>query len=96
MGHTTLNKPIVLFRDDAINISALEDRYCHLRIPLIHGKRVKSALECGYHGLVFNGLVNALKYRVRLIFQMKLSWRVILFVRSNILYGYGWGRKNRR
>ena len=56
IGRTILNKPVVIFRDADGKAAALEDRCCHRGAPLTHGKRVKEGLECGYHGLVFNGV----------------------------------------
>ena len=50
-----MNEPIVLFRDSDGKAAALEDRCCHRAAPLSHGKRIDRGLQCGYHGLVFNG-----------------------------------------
>ncbi|MBF22982.1 aromatic ring-hydroxylating dioxygenase subunit alpha [Neopusillimonas maritima] len=49
------NEPIVLFRDKSNKIWAVEDRCCHRGAPLRFGKVVDSGLQCGYHGLVFDG-----------------------------------------
>ena len=46
--------PIVLFRDAAGAVGALEDRCCHRGTPLRIGKVVDQGIECGYHGLVFD------------------------------------------
>ncbi len=49
------DEPIVLFRDATGKASALEDRCCHRGTPLRLGKIVATGLQCGYHGLVFDG-----------------------------------------
>ena len=50
-----LNEPIVLFRDAAGKVHALEDRCCHRATPLRLGAVVPEGIECGYHGMVFDG-----------------------------------------
>lgn len=55
VGRTLLNEPIVLFRDAAGRAAALEDRCCHRGMALSRGTLVAGGLECGYHGLVFDG-----------------------------------------
>jgi phenylpropionate dioxygenase-like ring-hydroxylating dioxygenase large terminal subunit len=54
LGRRICDEPIVLFRDHAGTVGALEDRCCHRGTPLSVGKRVEQGLECGYHGLVFD------------------------------------------
>src|SRR5438552_1694677 len=49
------DEPIVLFRDSAAKAAALADRCCHRSAPLSMGKVVEAGLECGYHGLTFDG-----------------------------------------
>ena len=55
IARTIMNQPVVLFRDADGTAAALEDRCCHRGAPLTHGKLVAAGLQCGYHGLVFNG-----------------------------------------
>jgi vanillate O-demethylase monooxygenase subunit len=55
LGRTIMNEPIVLFRDRAGKAAALEDRCCHRGAPLTHGSLVEAGLQCGYHGLIFDG-----------------------------------------
>lgn len=55
LARTLLNEPIVLFRDAGGAVAALEDRCCHRGTPLAHGTVVAKGLQCGYHGLVFDG-----------------------------------------
>ena len=49
------NEPVVLFRDSAGRAAVLEDRCCHRAAPLHLGAIVEGGLQCGYHGLVFDG-----------------------------------------
>jgi phenylpropionate dioxygenase-like ring-hydroxylating dioxygenase large terminal subunit len=49
------NEPIVMFRDASGKVAALEDRCCHRGAPLRFGEVIEEGLQCGYHGLVFNG-----------------------------------------
>jgi vanillate O-demethylase monooxygenase subunit len=49
------DEPVVLFRDAAGKAAALADRCCHRAAPLSMGKIVEAGLECGYHGLTFDG-----------------------------------------
>jgi nitrite reductase/ring-hydroxylating ferredoxin subunit len=50
------NEPIVLFRDSAGELKALEDRCPHRRVPLSLGMvRSEGWLQCGYHGWSFDG-----------------------------------------
>jgi vanillate O-demethylase monooxygenase subunit len=55
-GRLLLNEPVVLFRDAAGKVVALEDRCCHRHYPLSKGRMVEGALECGYHGLTFDSV----------------------------------------
>ena len=48
-------EPIVLFRDREGRAAALADRCCHRSAPLGMGRVTEEGLECGYHGLVFDG-----------------------------------------
>ena len=55
LARTVLDRPLVLFRDDAGKAVALEDRCCHRFAPLHKGRLVDGNLQCGYHGLTFDG-----------------------------------------
>ncbi len=55
LARTFLNEPVVLFRDSAGKARALEDRCCHRATPLRLGEVVPEGLQCGYHGMVFDG-----------------------------------------
>jgi phenylpropionate dioxygenase-like ring-hydroxylating dioxygenase large terminal subunit len=50
-----LNEPVVLFRDRAGNAAAIADRCCHRGTPLSLGEIAEQGLQCGYHGMVFDG-----------------------------------------
>ena len=47
--------PIVLFRDQSGRPAALVDRCCHRSAPLSLGEVVAEGIQCGYHGLTFDG-----------------------------------------
>jgi vanillate O-demethylase monooxygenase subunit len=49
-----LDEPVVLFRDGAGKVRALEDRCCHRGAPLSIGELVPEGIRCGYHSLTFN------------------------------------------
>ena len=55
LARTLLNEEIVLFKDAEGKVHALEDRCCHRATPLRLGDVVTEGLQCGYHGLIFNG-----------------------------------------
>ena len=55
LSRTIMNEPLVLFRDAEGKAAALEDRCCHRGAPLTHGEVVEAGLQCGYHGLTFDG-----------------------------------------
>ena len=44
LARRILNEPLVLFRDTAGKVVALEDRCCHRHLPLSQGK--SSAMSC--------------------------------------------------
>jgi phenylpropionate dioxygenase-like ring-hydroxylating dioxygenase large terminal subunit len=55
LARTLLEQPIVLFRTASGMVTALQDRCPHRFAPLSRGKVRGEELECGYHGLRFNG-----------------------------------------
>ena len=55
MGRTIMNEPIAIFRNAEGKVCAVEDRCCHRGAALTAGKVVENGLQCGYHGLVFDG-----------------------------------------
>lgn len=48
-------QPLVLFRDSTGAVRALEDRCPHRLLPLSRGKRIGDTIQCGYHGMTFDG-----------------------------------------
>ena len=49
------NEQIVMFRNSDRGIAAIQDRCPHRFVPLSMGKRVGDSIQCGYHGLRFDG-----------------------------------------
>ncbi|MGD1885296.1 MAG: Rieske 2Fe-2S domain-containing protein [Paracoccaceae bacterium] len=47
--------PLVFFRDSGGTLHALEDRCPHRLLPLSKGKLIDDAIQCGYHGMTFDG-----------------------------------------
>ncbi len=54
-GRTICGEGIVLFRTQTGALAALEDRCAHRHAPLSLGTVCGEAIECGYHGLRFDG-----------------------------------------
>jgi phenylpropionate dioxygenase-like ring-hydroxylating dioxygenase large terminal subunit len=55
LARRILNEPVVLFRDDRGRAAALADMCCHRGAPLSCGTVIASGIECGYHGMVYDG-----------------------------------------
>jgi len=55
MPITILGDEIVLFRLGDGRVAALEDACPHRKLPLSMGRMKGDAIECGYHGLTFDG-----------------------------------------
>ena len=55
LGRRILGDAIVLFRDTNGKIAALMDRCPHRLVPLSMGTMTDKGLQCGYHGMTFNG-----------------------------------------
>jgi phenylpropionate dioxygenase-like ring-hydroxylating dioxygenase large terminal subunit len=55
LGRILLNQPVVFFRGSDGTVAALEDRCPHRGYPLHRGRVVEEVIECGYHGLTFDG-----------------------------------------
>lgn len=55
LARRILNQPVVLFRDAQRRAAALADMCCHRGAPLSCGQVVASGIECGYHGMVYDG-----------------------------------------
>jgi phenylpropionate dioxygenase-like ring-hydroxylating dioxygenase large terminal subunit len=54
-AHTLLGEPIVFFRQSDGSPVALADRCPHRALPLSRGTLLGDHVECGYHGLTFDG-----------------------------------------
>lgn len=54
-ARTILNEPVVFFRLQNGSVAALRDRCPHRSLPLSMGKIVAGHVQCGYHGLTFDG-----------------------------------------
>ena len=52
---TLLEEHVVMFRNSKGVVIALEDRCPHRQLPLSKGKRIGDDIQCGYHGMTFNG-----------------------------------------
>lgn len=61
LGRQICGERIVLFRSAEGRIAAMEDRCCHRHYPLANGKVVGERLQCGYHGLEFDGTGRCVK-----------------------------------
>lgn len=46
---------LVIFRESSGSVKALEDQCPHRLLPLSMGKRIGDTIQCGYHGMTFNG-----------------------------------------
>lgn len=55
LGRTIAGTPLVLFRRQDGTVAALADRCPHYDLPLSSGHMVGDDIECGYHGLRFDG-----------------------------------------
>lgn len=55
LPRAVLGRDILLFRDDAGRVGAIADTCPHRFAPLHLGRKVGGAVECGYHGLRFDG-----------------------------------------
>lgn len=51
---TMLEQDIVVYRSEAGEVIALEDRCPHKLLPLSKGKLIGDTVQCGYHGLTFD------------------------------------------
>jgi len=55
VARTILNERLVLFRESGGSVIALEDACPHRKLPLSKGRLLGDVVECGYHGLQFDG-----------------------------------------
>lgn len=55
VGRTILNEPVLLFRQSDGTAKAIQDRCPHRFAPLHMGRHIGDGVQCGYHGLEFDG-----------------------------------------
>jgi vanillate O-demethylase monooxygenase subunit len=55
LSRRIFDRQIVMFRKDKGGIGALADRCPHRFAPLSKGEKAGNAIQCGYHGLTFDG-----------------------------------------
>jgi phenylpropionate dioxygenase-like ring-hydroxylating dioxygenase large terminal subunit len=55
LARTVCNKPLVMFRLRDSSLAVLDDRCAHRLYQLSKGQLVDDDIQCGYHGLRFNG-----------------------------------------
>jgi len=61
LARRILNEPVVLFRDKSGKAAAIADRCCHRGTPLSLGEVTDQGLQCGYHGMIFDGAGKCVK-----------------------------------
>ncbi|MEJ0069197.1 MAG: Rieske 2Fe-2S domain-containing protein [Pseudomonadota bacterium] len=60
-ARTILGEDLLLFRKADGSVVALEDKCAHRRLPLSAGRLIGDTVECGYHGLTYDGAGRCLK-----------------------------------
>jgi phenylpropionate dioxygenase-like ring-hydroxylating dioxygenase large terminal subunit len=55
VSRTICSELVLMFRTSAGEVCAIHDRCPHRFVPLSMGKRVGDTVQCGYHGLRFDG-----------------------------------------
>ena len=55
IGRVVIGDPVVVWRDDAGALHAMEDRCPHRHAPLSRGRVEGNTLRCMYHGIAFDG-----------------------------------------
>src|SRR5437763_7145218 len=88
-------EPLVLFRDKANQAAALADRCCHRAAPLHMGTVVEAGLQCGYHGLIFDGSGRCVTSRGSRAFLTMRGCAAIRWSRRTSSSGSGWARRRR-
>jgi vanillate O-demethylase monooxygenase subunit len=61
LSRTICGEPVVVFRLESGTPVVLEDRCCHRHLPLSKGRLIGDTLQCGYHGLEFDGSGNCIR-----------------------------------
>lgn len=90
LSRRIFDRQIVLFRQNDGAIAALADRCPHRFSPLSKGERAGDAIQCGYHGLTFDGsgacIHNPFSDKIPTAAKVQ-SWRVI--ERHDIIWLWG-------
>lgn len=55
LARTIANQRLIMFRREDGTPVVLEDRCCHRHLPLSKGRLIGDVVQCGYHGLQFDG-----------------------------------------
>lgn len=55
LARTFLGEPVILYRQRAGAVVALADRCAHRFLPLSKGRLVDDTVQCGYHGMRYDG-----------------------------------------
>lgn len=55
LGRTICCEPLVMFRRQDGTVAVLDDRCAHRQYPLSRGELIGDEIQCGYHGIRFNG-----------------------------------------
>lgn len=84
-----MNRPVILFRTEAGEPVALEDRCAHRYAPLSNGRLEGDIIRCGYHGICFdkNGRCVAIPGQDDLPESEMMSVRTFPVLEK---YGYVW------
>jgi phenylpropionate dioxygenase-like ring-hydroxylating dioxygenase large terminal subunit len=90
LSRRIFDRPIVLFRKTDGSIAALADRCPHRFAPLSKGEKAGDAIQCGYHGLTFDGsgacIHNPFSDKIPVAAKVQ-SWEVV--ERHDIIWLWG-------
>ena len=90
---TVIGERIVLYRTRAGEAIALEDACVHRKLPLSMGRLRDDTIECGYHGMVYDGSGRCT--HVPGMDRIPTSARVRRYPTVS-RYGYGWAMRPKR
>ncbi len=90
LPRTLLGEQVVMFRGPDGRPAALLDECPHRLAPLSLGRVVDGVLQCGYHGMAFNGQGACVRVPGRTAFPPR-RWRAAFRWSSGTLSsGFGW------
>ena len=91
VAQTLLAQCVVLYRKRDGTPVALEDACPHRKLPLSKGRLKDDAIECGYHGLTFDGLGKCVAAPTQPDRFPKVRWSgVIPLLIGTDCFGSGW------